>query len=570
MSSYARGQDAYGGARKRSRFSDNGPAPNDGGDGNSKRRLDPLERARQIAARLAGGGGGGGGWGGGSGNMHAGGSSSRGNIVMRKKVYVPQRENPAVNYIGLILGPRGSTIKHLQESTGANIYLRGRGSSKTGENEDDDDLHVLIVSSSEDALKKAERSVKDIIFDTSKQADLKGRQLNQLSSSRREMGSGANSMPLGGQRRDLSGSETVPVEIPGDCVGAIIGKGGESIRRIMHQSNCHVQMQPSSEVRRGDARMAYLRGNPEAIATAKRIIEDIIRSKREEMQNRKPPVEGPSQKVKIPHHHVGLLIGKGGETIKAIQARTQCNVDIPKLADVDDPQHRTISITGPSEAHLKSCAEAVLDVFRPKQPAAGFSGGADQEQHEQLVTVMYILKNENVDYIVGKEGDTLTMIQDISGARVVIPVDATPEGTRKVLVTGTQAAVDVALHEMNTICIAGGEDGRSASTIYGSGLHQQYNPHQHQQHPAVSYTPELWQQWKEYYLQYGYVLPDNPPPPGEVCIPLATPQTGGVASSPLAANSHQNHLHRAVAPSVGPPGVGPPGVGPPGVGPPGV
>lgn len=48
-----------------------------------------------------------------------------------KKVYLPL-DDPYTNYIGLILGPRGTTQKELEAKTNTRIAVRGRGSGNKG------------------------------------------------------------------------------------------------------------------------------------------------------------------------------------------------------------------------------------------------------------------------------------------------------------------------------------------------------------------------------------------------------------------------------------------------------
>lgn len=43
----------------------------------------------------------------------------------RKKVYIP-RDNPEINFMGLLIGPRGSTQKRMEEQSGARIVIRGQ------------------------------------------------------------------------------------------------------------------------------------------------------------------------------------------------------------------------------------------------------------------------------------------------------------------------------------------------------------------------------------------------------------------------------------------------------------
>lgn len=44
-----------------------------------------------------------------------------------KKIFIPQKDYPGYNFIGLIIGPRGNTQKRMQTETNTKIAIRGRG-----------------------------------------------------------------------------------------------------------------------------------------------------------------------------------------------------------------------------------------------------------------------------------------------------------------------------------------------------------------------------------------------------------------------------------------------------------
>ena len=44
-----------------------------------------------------------------------------------KKIFIPTRDYPGYNFIGLIIGPRGNTQKRMQSETNTKIAIRGRG-----------------------------------------------------------------------------------------------------------------------------------------------------------------------------------------------------------------------------------------------------------------------------------------------------------------------------------------------------------------------------------------------------------------------------------------------------------
>lgn len=68
-----------------------------------------------------------------------------------RKIFIPQKDYPGYNFIGLIIGPRGNTQKRMQKETNTKIAIRGRGSVKEGAARDpkydygeEEELHVLI------------------------------------------------------------------------------------------------------------------------------------------------------------------------------------------------------------------------------------------------------------------------------------------------------------------------------------------------------------------------------------------------------------------------------------------
>ncbi|KAJ7539606.1 hypothetical protein O6H91_11G101400 [Diphasiastrum complanatum] len=90
-----------------------------------------------------------------------------------KKLYIPGKEYPGYNFIGLIIGPRGNTQKRMERETGAKIVIRGKGSIKEGrilqkrdmkpDPSENEDLHVLVEADTQDALEKAAGMVEKLL-----------------------------------------------------------------------------------------------------------------------------------------------------------------------------------------------------------------------------------------------------------------------------------------------------------------------------------------------------------------------------------------------------------------------
>lgn len=92
---------------------------------------------------------------------------------LQKKLYIPMKEYPGYNFIGLIIGPRGNTQKRMEKETGAKIVIRGKGSIKEGrlgqkrdlkfDPAENEDLHVLVEAETQEALEAAAGMVEKLL-----------------------------------------------------------------------------------------------------------------------------------------------------------------------------------------------------------------------------------------------------------------------------------------------------------------------------------------------------------------------------------------------------------------------
>ncbi|XP_042384748.1 splicing factor-like protein 1 [Zingiber officinale] len=90
-----------------------------------------------------------------------------------KKIYIPEKEYPDYNFLGLLIGPMGSTRKKMEMETGAKISMRGKGSVREGrasryneirtEADKDEDLHVYIEAHTELSLNAAVKIVEKLL-----------------------------------------------------------------------------------------------------------------------------------------------------------------------------------------------------------------------------------------------------------------------------------------------------------------------------------------------------------------------------------------------------------------------
>ncbi|ONK79113.1 uncharacterized protein A4U43_C01F3070 [Asparagus officinalis] len=126
------------------------------------------------------------------------------------------------------------------------------------------------------------------------------------------------------------------IDVPNGRVGVIIGKSGETIRNLQLQSGAKIQVTRDMDADpNSQTRPVELTGTSEQVSRAEQLINDLLAEADAgasgSVSNRRfgGDVAGAEHfSMKVPNNKVGLIIGKGGETIKTMQAnsgaRIQC------------------------------------------------------------------------------------------------------------------------------------------------------------------------------------------------------------------------------------------------------
>jgi far upstream element-binding protein len=310
--------------------------------------------------------------------------------------------------------------------------------------------------------------------------------------------SGSHYGPTSGGNGDSEGAE---IPVPRALVGYIIGRGGETIRELQMKSGAHIQIQREEENAPPNAdRIVSISGSEDTIEVAKKLIQNLIDERMEggggssdRYGSRYAPGSNPdgteSIELEIPNERVGLIIGRGGTTIKSIQSRTGANVNIPQAPEPNNPQIRLITITG--NADQKEAAKAeILAILSDN----GIGGGASAGN-----AIYMQVPNERVGVIIGKKGETIKGIQERYGVRVQIPQvpDAgTNPPIRTICIQGPPEYLQSVKAEIDAIILQGAGGGNSHGA-YGSQTTGYYGYDQYAQYGG--YTQE---QYEAYYQQY--------------------------------------------------------------------
>lgn len=161
------------------------------------------------------------------------------------------------------------------------------------------------------------------------------------------------------------GEDSIQIMVPDRTVGLIIGRGGETIRDLQERSGCHVNIVGENKSING-LRPVNLIGSVQAAQRAKELILEIVDSDtRTQGPERNaarqsagmadpsmPPYGAQDNKInesiQVPSEAVGMIIGKGGETIKEMQNQSSCKINVspPSGADIE----REIGLIGTRQA----------------------------------------------------------------------------------------------------------------------------------------------------------------------------------------------------------------------------
>ena len=304
------------------------------------------------------------------------------------------------------------------------------------------------------------------------------------------------------------------MKIPNSMVGIVIGKGGESITKLMAQSGANMQIEKEHEMMPGETmRKISLRGRQENCEDLKRRVEDVVANQQAKDSGRiggTQPGGGSNatkeqnfpfiMKAPVPNDRVGIIIGRQGATIKMIQDRTQTNIQIPQVPDADNPSTRTLSIGGYSKEAIDA---AQTEIFNQLQAYQQNGGQAPRPQQAATGNTMYIhVADDRVGLIIGKSGATIKEIQNRNSIRIQIPTQADP-GTyppmRSVSLQGSFESQQATKYEIESLLnLAPG----SLMQVPGPGAAAGHG--QQQPYGAQGYAAQAGAAYGAQYGQTGY------------------------------------------------------------------
>ncbi|XP_026099890.1 far upstream element-binding protein 3-like [Carassius auratus] len=241
---------------------------------------------------------------------------------------------------------------------------------------------------------------------------------------------------------------TEDYKVPDKMVGFIIGRGGEQITRIQLESNCKIQI--ASESGGMMDRPCTLTGTPDSIEQAKRLLGQIVdRCRNGPGFHTQMDGNSAIQEILIPASKVGLVIGKGGDTIKQLQERT----GVKMIMIQDDPMptgsDKPLRITG-DPYKVQQARELVAEIIRDKDQGDFRSGRSDFGS--RLGSSLDVaVPRFAVGIVIGRNGEMIKKIQNDAGVRIQFKPDDGISPDRIAQVMGQPDRCQHAVHLINDL-----------------------------------------------------------------------------------------------------------------------
>ncbi|KAH8196636.1 hypothetical protein TruAng_009195 [Truncatella angustata] len=285
--------------------------------------------------------------------------------------------------VGLIIGRQGENLRRVESSTGCRVQFI-TGPDNQGP------YRQCRITGPRASRAEAKEAINKIIEDSG---------MGAVSRADNPHG-GSRSTPAPAPAPLREGEDVMQIMVPDRTVGLIIGRGGETIRDLQERSGCHINITSESKSVNG-LRPVNLIGTREAAAQAKEQIMEIVDS--DSRQNNNGAAAAPSKPdrapkndfgqggrghapaggddkindaIFVPSEAVGMIIGKGGETIREMQNTTGCKINVSQSSGPGETE-REIGLVGSHDAisRAKRAIEDKVEAVRQKNSGGGGGGG---------------------------------------------------------------------------------------------------------------------------------------------------------------------------------------------------
>ncbi|XP_066859573.1 poly(rC)-binding protein 4 isoform X2 [Anser cygnoides] len=322
----------------------------------------------------------------------------------------------------------------------------------------------------------------------------------------------------GPEEPELSITLTLRMLMHGKEIGSIIGKKGETVKRIREQSSARITISEGS----CPERITTITGSTDAVFRAVSMIafkleEDLGAGSAEGAAAGRAPV---TLRLVIPASQCGSLIGKAGAKIREIRESTGAQVQV--AGDLlPNSTERAVTVSGVPDTIIQ-CVRQICAVILEGFSMQGQYGGVSPAEVTKLQQLSghtvpftslghppsmvpgldsssqsssqeFLVPNDLIGCIIGRHGSKISEIRQMSGAHIKIGNQTEGSSERHVTITGSPVSITLAQY-LITACL---ETAKSTSQVppgpgsvdLGVGFSQPLAPGSGAALPAVAAAP---------------------------------------------------------------------------------
>ncbi|EPY83329.1 far upstream element-binding protein 3 [Camelus ferus] len=162
------------------------------------------------------------------------------------------------------------------------------------------------------------------------------------------------------------------------------------------------------------------------------------------------------QEILIPASKVGLVIGKGGETIKQLQERTGVKMVMIQDGPLPTGADKPLRITG-DPFKVQQAREMVLEIIREKEQADFRGARGDFSSRLGGGSIEVSVPRFAVGIVIGRNGEMIKKIQNDAGVRIQFKPDDGISPERAAQVMGPPDRCQHAAHAINELILTAQE-----------------------------------------------------------------------------------------------------------------
>lgn len=237
-------------------------------------------------------------------------------------------------------------------------------------------------------------------------------------------------MGMGDGRMSMGDEKTLDMMVPGNKVGLIIGKGGETIRSLQDRAGVKMTIYQNVPDATETEKKLSITGPPDRVENCRQLVLEMLAEKDMERSRRMGASNeygsqmgggdrggdrrgfgfgGPAVEVAVPPNYIGLVIGKGGESIKRIQQESGTRIQFD-TSKTDNNGNKVCSISGPPDcvARAQEMIQEIIDNAAAHR-ASKFMGGEE---------LRLPVPSNRCGAVIGRGGETIRVIKQQSGCDI--------------------------------------------------------------------------------------------------------------------------------------------------------